>query len=452
MGGNCSQNADDRLSEFEIDNNLAHAYPITGGGPQDDDDGFDEASASPNMRRWRQTFAHPQNQQLYVRVALGLSKVYQDKLLPLEADCAFHDFYSPELPAAYFTCRPMILTIGQYSTGKTTFIRHLLEQDFPGMTIGPEPTTDRFIAVCHGADAKAVPGNALVFDQSLPFTPLSSFGNNFLTKFEGSLLPSGILRGVSFVDTPGILSGEKQRVKRGYDYEKVMSWFAEHADMILLFFDAHKLDISDEFKRCISALPMKGRKIRIILNKADQVTSQQLIRVHGALMWSLGKVLDAPEVARVYLGSFWDEPLRNEEQKPLFDKEAQDLMTHIGELPRDATMTKLSDLSVRARMAKAHALVMDHLYNNMPSLLGRDAKKAELISKLPEVFAEVAKKNKVPEGDFPDVELLKEKLQAYDWNQLKALDQAKMQKLDVLLSKDIPALLRLIPNEAQAQG
>ena len=39
--------------------------------------------------------------------------------------------------------RPLVMLVGQYSTGKTTFIRYLLEQDFPGIRIGPEPTTDR---------------------------------------------------------------------------------------------------------------------------------------------------------------------------------------------------------------------------------------------------------------------------------------------------------------------
>ena len=41
----------------------------------------------------------------------------------------------------------MVMLVGQYSTGKTTFIRYLLEQDFPGIRIGPEPTTDRFVCV-----------------------------------------------------------------------------------------------------------------------------------------------------------------------------------------------------------------------------------------------------------------------------------------------------------------
>lgn len=39
----------------------------------------------------------------------------------------------------------MVMLVGQYSTGKTTFIKYLLEQDFPGIRIGPEPTTDRYV-------------------------------------------------------------------------------------------------------------------------------------------------------------------------------------------------------------------------------------------------------------------------------------------------------------------
>jgi hypothetical protein len=38
------------------------------------------------------------------------------------------------------------------------------------------------------------------------------------------------------------------------------------------------------------------------------VDTQALFRIYGALMWSLGKVTDTPEVKRVFIGTFWDKP------------------------------------------------------------------------------------------------------------------------------------------------
>nr|KAF6464930.1 EH domain containing 1 [Rousettus aegyptiacus] len=67
--------------------------------------------------------------ELFQTVAEGLRQLYAQKLLPLEEHYRFHEFHSPALEDADFDNKPMVLLVGQYSTGKTTFIRHLIEQD-----------------------------------------------------------------------------------------------------------------------------------------------------------------------------------------------------------------------------------------------------------------------------------------------------------------------------------
>lgn len=148
-----------------------------------------------------------------------------------------------------------------------------------------------------------------------PFRGLSAFGTNFLSKFEAVEISSPILSNITIIDTPGVLAGEKQRIGRDYDYGEVIKWFAERSDMIVVMFDAHKLDISDELKSVLDSLKPHQDKIRILLNKADAVDGQSLLRVYGALMWSLGKVVRTPEVCRVFLGSFWDAPLKCSENR-----------------------------------------------------------------------------------------------------------------------------------------
>merc|ERR1740121_1100856 len=235
-----------------------------------------------------------------MNIADGLLQLYAEKLLPLERESNFHYFHQPEIPPAYFSSRPVILLMGAFSTGKTTFVHHLMGHEYPNAQIGPEPTTDRFVAVCHGREAQIIPGNALVYDQSLPFTPLRAFGNSFLARLECARVPNPVLEGVTFIDTPGVLSGERQRLKRGYDFEEVMQWFAEHAAMIILFFDAHEPDVSDELVRCTAVLTPYVNKVHVVMNKADQVSTQQLLRINGALMWSLGKVMGGDLVSLVH--------------------------------------------------------------------------------------------------------------------------------------------------------
>lgn len=385
--------------------------------------------------------------ELFDNVVEGLKKIYKNKLLPLEQAYQFHDFHSPQLEDPDFDAKPLILLVGQYSTGKTTFIKYLLERDFPGIRIGPEPTTDRFIAVMYDDKEGVIPGNALVVDPKKQFRPLSKFGNAFLNRFQCSLVNSPVLRGISIVDTPGILSGEKQRVDRGYDFTGVLEWFAERVDRIILLFDAHKLDISDEFRRSIEALRGHDDKIRIVLNKADMIDHQQLMRVYGALMWSLGKVLQTPEVARVYIGSFWDQPLRYDVNRRLFEDEEQDLFKDLQSLPRNAALRKLNDLIKRARLAKVHAYIISALRKDMPSVFGKDGKKKELIKNLGQIYEQLQREHHISPGDFPELKKMQELLVHHDFTKFNPLKPRLLEVVDKMLAEDIARLMAQIPHE-----
>ena len=87
----------------------------------------------------------------------GVKTIYREKVRPIEEQYLVKDFFHPLLSDEDFDAKPIVLLVGSYSTGKTSFIRYLLEQDFPGMHIGPEPTTDGFQAILV-ADQRLDPG------------------------------------------------------------------------------------------------------------------------------------------------------------------------------------------------------------------------------------------------------------------------------------------------------
>merc|ERR1719158_1303323 len=275
-----------------------------------------------------------------------------------------------------------------------TFAEYLLGSQYPSSMIGPEPTTDRFVAVMHSHDERVIPGNTLSVQKDKAYSNLSRFGGAFLNKFAGAEMSSELLEYVDLVDTPGVLSGDKQRVDRQYDFPGVVRWFTERADMILVLFDPHKLDISDEFKRTIHAMHGFDDKIRCVLNKADQVDTQHLMRVYGALMWSLSRIFKFPEVPRVYTGNFRHSEYLYTEFGDLMDRERKQLIDDLYDIPRTNVARQVSEFVKRVRSLKIHCLIMAELKSAMGStMFGVDAKKGKLIARLEETFLKVKQKN-----------------------------------------------------------
>ena len=52
----------------------------------------------------------------------GLRQCYKKVVRPFEESSLFHHFQSPAMEDADFDARPMVMLVGQYSTGETDFV------------------------------------------------------------------------------------------------------------------------------------------------------------------------------------------------------------------------------------------------------------------------------------------------------------------------------------------
>ncbi|VDK53665.1 unnamed protein product [Anisakis simplex] len=373
------------------------------------------------------------------------------EMLPMEKRHIYEQFYTPSLYKAEFEAKPMVLFLGQYSVGKTTMIKYLLgNNEYPGSMIGPEPTTDCFTVIFYSQNPSNVMGTSLAADSTLPFQSLNMFGSAFLTRMRGATLPAAVLEYMTFMDTPGILSGQKQRTSRGYDFASVVNYIAGKVDMIILLFDTSKLDISDEYKQVIQCLKGNEEKIKIVLNKADQVGAAELIRVRGALMWSLSRILESPEVPKVFIGSFWDgdgQKKKRSEVAELFAQEYDEFFDELKLLPQQCGVRKLNDVIKRAKRLKIHALIMEQLVKKMWIRSDKEIKRVVTSDNLEKIYADFKYRLRLADSDLPDIPPFIEKAKlsyAKAWNKV---DEEMMQRLDQFINDDIPKMVSAVQSK-----
>ncbi|GLE06592.1 hypothetical protein PINS_up015986 [Pythium insidiosum] len=167
-------------------------------------------------------------------------------------------------------------------------------------------------------------------------------------------------------------------------------------------------------------------------------------------MWSMGKVLKTPEVMRVFIGSFWDQPLQYTDNAALFEAEEKDLLTELRNLPQNAAVRKINEFVKRARLAKVHAYLIGHLRDKMPSMVGKERKQKELIANMADVFREVQRKFNLPPGDFPNIDEFTRKCSDRKFQKFHSLNVRGIQEIDELLAKDIPKLMALLPKRVNS--
>jgi len=345
--------------------------------------------------------------------------------------------------------RPQVLLIGQYSTGKTSMVKWLTGRDSPHFDVGPQPSTDKFMAVVHGNEERLIRGCAAATLPELPFQGLGEFGAEFFKSFAALALPSRLLEDISLVDTPGVLSGANHK-GRNYDFTKVVQWLADRADLVLLSFDPLKCDMADEFKEILHVLKPMQDKVRCVLNKADTVGATELVRVYGALLWNLGQVLRTPEVTRVFVSSFHEQPYKHQDLSSMFNDDKAKILQELASLPRATLLRKANLVVERARRVRAHFCIMAHIQSKLPLVVRTFRSEARLKRWLSDnwsdLFEGARKEHGLSSGDMPRSEAFLASLTSLDGlaSKLPKWDPELVELLDRVTSSDVPSLIESI--------
>lgn len=208
---------------------------------------------------------------------------------------------------SFISWQPIVLIIGNYSAGKSTFINELVGENL--QRTGQAPTDDCFTVITYqeksgGLDIEERDGRVLLGDESLPFKRLKSQGERFLSHFRLKKIRADILKNLVLIDTPGMLDSISEK-DRGYNYQEVIGELASLADLVILLFDAHKAGtVRESYHSLRTTLPEATMEDRVLfaLNRVDECQNMDdLIRVHGALCWNLSQMTGRKDIPLIYL-------------------------------------------------------------------------------------------------------------------------------------------------------
>ena len=201
--------------------------------------------------------------------------------------------------------KPIVLVIGNYSSGKSTLINELIGQNI--QRTGQAPTDDSFtILTSHGRaeGEREVPGSTLVNDETLPFGRFKSFGEQFIAHFRLKKVDVPFLENMALIDSPGMLDAVTEK-DRGYDYLAVLGEFAKLADLVVLMFDPHKAGtISETYTAIRSTLPDTSGEDRIVfvMSRIDECDNlSDLVRSYGTLCWNLSQMTGRKDIPTIYV-------------------------------------------------------------------------------------------------------------------------------------------------------
>lgn len=201
--------------------------------------------------------------------------------------------------------KPMVLLIGNYSSGKSTLVNELAGVDI--QRTGQAPTDDAFTIITSDSEeakAQEIPGSTLVNDETLPFTQLKEHGEQFISHFRMKKVVNPNLTNMAIIDSPGMLDSVTEK-DRGYDYMAVISQLAKLADLVVLMFDPLKAGtIKETYTAIRDTLPESAGEDRIVfaMSRIDECDSMpDLVRSYGTLCWNLSQMTGRKDIPHIHL-------------------------------------------------------------------------------------------------------------------------------------------------------
>lgn len=238
--------------------------------------------------------------------------------------------------------RPIVLILGNYSSGKSTLINELLGSEV--QKTGQAPTDDSFTVISyreHAGESEERDGMVLLNDPQFPFQHLKQHGQRFASHFRLKRVHAPILENLAIIDTPGMLDSVAEK-DRGYDYQQVISELASIADLILILFDPHKAGtVRETYESLRQTLPRATfeDRIRFVLNRVDECANlNDLLRVYGTLCWNLSQMTGRKDIPPIYLTYSEEQRERSQHESvflPLLKNQRDELKTAIINAPKN---------------------------------------------------------------------------------------------------------------------
>ncbi|XP_016427592.1 sarcalumenin-like isoform X1 [Sinocyclocheilus rhinocerous] len=402
----------------------------------------------------------------FVDALKKLQHVYNTAIKPMDKAYKYNELRQHEVSDAEITSKPMVLFLGPWSVGKSSMINYLLGLDDTSQQLytGAEPTTSEYTVLMHGEKFRTIEGIVMAADSSRSFSPLEKFGQGFLEKLVGIEMPHKLLERVNFVDTPGIIENRKQQ-ERGYPYSEVCQWFIDRADLIFLVFDPTKLDVGLELEMLFRQMKGHESQIRIILNKADSLTTQDLMRVYGALFWSMAPLINVTEPPRVYVSSFWPQDYAPDTNRDLFKREEISLLEDLNQVIENRLENKIAFIRQHGIRVRIHALLVDRYLQTYYEKLGWFSDPHEVFNDIvsdPDkfyIFKSILAKTNVSKFDLPEPEAYRDFFGVNPPSGFKLLSSycswsggCLLEKIEKAITDDLPALLSSLAEKREAKA